>query len=69
VVQRAFTGSLSIGAARISSSAARASAGLSSYRNGGLAVASTSACEAGSSTTRLCVLITDTFDSFSLGGR
>jgi hypothetical protein len=53
VLQRSFTGGLSIGPACTSSSTARASAGLNSYRNGGFAVASASACEAGSSTTGL----------------
>jgi hypothetical protein len=51
VIQRSSTGSLPIGAACTSSSTLRASAGVISYRNGGLAVASTNACEAGSSTT------------------
>ena len=56
VIQRSWTASLSIGAACTSSSTARASAGVSSYRNGGSAVASANACEAGSSTTGATVL-------------
>src|SRR6187200_1847637 len=56
VIQRSSTGSLSIGAAWTSSSTLRASSGVSSYRNGGAAVASTNACEAGSSTMWASVL-------------
>ena len=41
VIQRSSTGSFSIGAAWTSSSTLRASSGVSSYRNGGVAVAST----------------------------
>src|SRR4051794_25047119 len=65
VIQRSFTGSFSIGAAWSSSSTARASAGLSSYRNGGRAVASTRASGAASSTTGSCVVGRDMCDSFA----
>jgi hypothetical protein len=57
VIQRSSTGSLSIGAAWTSSSTLRASAGVSSYRNGGVDVASTNACDSGSSTTGGCVVM------------
>src|SRR3954447_6949756 len=56
VIQCGSTGSLSIGAAWTSSSTLRASSGVSSYRNGGVAVASTNACDAGSSTTCVSVV-------------
>ena len=59
VIQRSSTGSLSIGAACTSSSTLRASSGVSSYRNGGFAVASTNACDAGSSTTGVYVVVAD----------
>src|SRR3954453_20290624 len=69
VIQRSSTGSLSIGAAWTSSSTLRASSGVSSYKNGGLAVASTKCCEAGSSTTGACVWMTDTSAPSRVGGR
>ena len=56
VIQRSSTGSFSIGADWTSSSTLRASSGVSSYRNGGVAVASTNACDAGSSTTGAMVV-------------
>src|SRR5918994_2473393 len=59
VIHSSSTGSLSIGAAWTSSSTLRASAGVSSYNCGGLAVASTNACDAGSSTTGVYVVVTD----------
>lgn len=67
VIQRSATASFSIGAAWTSSSTLRASAGVSSYRNGGLAVASTNACDAGSSTTVVDVDVAAMERSF-LGG-
>src|SRR3954454_9036041 len=57
VIHCSSTGSLSIGAAWTSSSTLRASSGVISYRNGGLAVASTNACDAGSSTTGVYVVV------------
>jgi hypothetical protein len=59
VIQRSSTGSFSIGAAWTSSSTFRASSGVSSYRNGGAAVASTNACDADSSTTAVYVVVAD----------
>src|SRR3954447_3343356 len=67
VIQRSSTGSLSIGAAWTSSSTLRASSGVSSYRNGGAAVPSTNACDAGSSTTGPYVIVADIGTILSLG--
>src|SRR5690348_17298769 len=64
LTQWSWTGSLSTGAAWTSSRTLRASEGVSWYRNGGLAVASTNACDAGSSTTGACVLVTAMFIPF-----
>src|SRR4051794_20315949 len=55
VIHCSSTGSLSIGAAWTSSSTLRASSGVISYRNGGLAGAATNACDAGSRTTGVYV--------------
>src|SRR5687767_9103574 len=68
VVQRSSTGSLSIGSAWTSSRTLRASSGVSWYRNGGVAVASTNACEAGSSTTGASVVSIDMSVSFGSDG-